>query len=94
MIQRTQWSEVDSAVLPLAESVCRGTYQLALVRGVESLSGSTLRGKASRFADCYKQSAKSLVRRLRTAGLAVSERKVEHGARILVIRPDDRGAGI
>lgn len=94
MITRTNWSEVSPIVREAALALCKGAYQRALVEGSESLSGSTLRGKAGRYSSRYRQSAESLIHRLRMAGLYVSERVTTKGARILVIEPHFVGSGI
>lgn len=87
MARRTRWSEIDPRCVSTALAQCRGEYQRNLVLGRESLSGSTLRGKARRWSGRYAQSSGSLLRRLRLSGLDVSVCTAEHGARVLVVRP-------
>lgn len=84
-ITRTNWSEIAPDVLAAALPLARGCYQRNLLRGRESLSGSTLRGKAQRFGGRYAGSRRSLLGRLRGAGFRVSVRTAEHGARLLVV---------
>ena len=67
-----------------ALSLCKGTYQKNLVHGVESLSGSTLTGKAKNWGGKYAQSRNSLLKRLEDANLAM-EAQGSKGKRILVI---------
>jgi hypothetical protein len=82
-----RWTEILSAeALETALSLARGEYQRALVLGYESLSGSTLRGKASRYGARYAESRRNLLRRLEEAGLLVDERRAERGRRILVLQ--------
>lgn len=67
------WSIIKSdAALTLALSLCRGCYQRALILGSEAVSGSTLRGKARRWGHVYKNSRRTLIARLRAAGVSVS----------------------
>lgn len=79
------YSRVSSAAKPLALMLARGDYQENLIDGVESLSGSTLKGAAKQYAGRYKASAASLIERLRAAGLHAQEARGAHGKRILVI---------
>lgn len=76
---------LDPNAHAVALSCARGCYQRNLLRGRESLSGSTLRGKARRFGGRYAASRESLLSRVRAAGVAVSETRGQHGARILVL---------
>lgn len=80
------WTEVTSPeVLERALRCARGCYQRDLLDGRESLSGSTLRGSATRYGDLYARSRRNLLRRVRAAGIPVSERRAAHGRRVLVI---------
>ncbi len=81
----TGWSEVTSDALPIAMRCARGIYQRGIVEGRESLSGSTLTGKAREWGGTYARSRANLIDRMRAAGLAVSERRGDYGARILVV---------
>ena len=94
MITRTNWSDVSPMVREAALALCKGDYQRALVNGSESLSGSTLRGKASKYSSNYHRSAGSLIHRMRRAGLRVSVRVAAKNAKILVIEPDFIAEGI
>jgi len=60
-------NEQDSKAAAL--KLARGTYQRNLVLGRETLGGSTLRGKAKSYMSKYNQSARSLVARLKAAGI-------------------------
>ena len=84
-MKRTYWVEIPPDVLAAALPLARGSYQVALLRGNESLSGSTLKGRAKTWGARYHESRLSLLARLRAAGFRVTERRAEHGARILVV---------
>lgn len=94
MITRTNWSEVSPIVRSAALALCKGDYQRALVNGSESLSGSTLKGRASQYGSKYHRSAGSLIQRMRRAGLRVTVRVAAKNAKILVIEPDFVADGI
>ncbi len=80
------WSEWrDQAAGEAALKAARGVYQRNLIRGVESLSGSTLRGSAKDWSRRYAASRAAVLGRIRAAGIAVSERIGDRGRRILVI---------
>jgi hypothetical protein len=80
------WLEADAAAIEVAWPLAKGCYQRALLRGDESLSGSTLRGKASRYSGRYRQSARNLLARVEATGLVrVSERRGPHNRRVLVL---------
>jgi hypothetical protein len=68
-----------------ALSLARGSYQADILRGVESLSGSTLRGTASRYSGRYKKSSQEFIRRCQSEGLAIREEIRKHGKRVLVV---------
>jgi hypothetical protein len=71
-----------------AMTVARGCYQRALIQGTETLGGSTLRGRARSYTGRYEQSARSLLRRLREAGVAhhvqLGPRGGWHSARLVI----------
>lgn len=52
-----------------AENLCRGSYQRGCVQGNYNLSGSDLKGKASRYGSRYSQSRHNLISRIRQAGI-------------------------
>ena len=84
--QTDRWAVYDNEeVLARALALARGIYQRLLVLGYASLSGSTLRGRAKVFGLHYRRSARSLLARLRAAGLASEVRTRPHGRRVLVI---------
>ena len=73
--------EYDAAL-----ACARGSYQRALLQGRESLSGSTLRGKASRYGNKYALSRDNLLRRMTDANVEWCEhRTLRSGRRVLVI---------
>mgnify|MGYP001595241445 CR=1 FL=1 len=77
------WSEADYQA---ALSLCKGSYQRDIINGNEALSGSTLRGKASRYSDRYKQSSANLLARCRKAGIDICVQVREPGHKhVLVI---------
>lgn len=76
---------LDPAQHEKALTLTRGCYQRNLLLGIESLSGATLRGRAKEYGARYFASRAHLLARLRTAGISVSERRAEHGRRVLVI---------
>jgi hypothetical protein len=79
------YSEIRSKeALDKALSLCKGCYQRDLVLGREALSGATLRGKAYLYVMRYKESGRSLVQRLTSAGVGREEIQ-GHGKRVLVI---------
>lgn len=68
----------------------RGSYQLAILDGVEAISGSTLRGRARKWSSKYKASAWSLLGRLRNAGFTVEVVKGKFNRHVVsVSRPTD-----
>jgi hypothetical protein len=75
----------DTAVLDQALALCRGRYQRNILLGNESLSGSTLSGKAKTYGGRYKASAASILRKCQQAGLAVREETGRHGKRLVVV---------
>jgi hypothetical protein len=76
---------LDPAALDSALALCRGDYQANLIRGTESLSGSTLKGAAKRWGGRYLASRRAILLRMTEAGIVWCERKGDHGKRILVI---------
>ena len=85
MALRTYWSEIAPDILAEILPLARGSYQRDLLLGRENLSGSTLKGRARQWGARYHAHRMALLARLRAAGFAVSERRAEHGARILVV---------
>jgi hypothetical protein len=79
------WTVSTPAALAAALPLARGSYQEAILRGSESLSGSTLRGRAKSYSGRYRASAQSLVARLAAAGISVREERQDHGRRVLVL---------
>lgn len=71
-----------------ALALCKGRYQENLIRGIESLSGATLRGRAKQYSAQYKRSRDNLLARLTQAGIPWHEERGKHGKRILVIGKD------
>jgi hypothetical protein len=80
------WTEYETpGARAIALGCARGCYQRAVIDGDENLSGSTLAGKAKRYGVHYRRSRENLLARCRTAGVRVSERRGDHGRRILVL---------
>lgn len=81
----TMYSIIRSeAALSAALKIAKGSYQEALITGHEALSGATLKGKAKKYGAKYAASARALLTRLQSAGLAHEEIGA-HNKRILVI---------
>ncbi len=72
-----------AAVTALA--CAKGVYQTNLIRGVEALSGATLKGAARRWGGRYASSRAALLSRMTAAGVVWGERRQAHGKRVLVI---------
>lgn len=68
-----------------ALDLCKGQYQENLVRGIEALSGATLKGRAKQFWARYRASRENLLARMSEAGIPWREERDPHGKRILVI---------
>jgi hypothetical protein len=52
-----------------AFACAKGCYQRNLLRGIETVGGSTLRGRARNYSGRYKTSAYNLIYRLRQTGV-------------------------
>lgn len=76
---------LDADSVRAAIRCCRGSYQLGIVMGTESLSGATLRGDAAKWGGRYRESRHALLMRMTEAGVVWSEERGAHGKRILVI---------
>ena len=74
----------DASVQEAALRLCKGSYQRNIVLGRESLSGSTLKGKAKNWSMKYAHSRNALLLRFKEAGLSVHEEQQDHGRRVLV----------
>lgn len=86
MSHRKNWTEIkNKSAHKAACKLARGSYQLDLLNGLENLSGSTIRGTASNWSSKYAQSRSALLARMTAAEIKWSERKGDHGARLLVI---------
>ncbi len=80
------FSEIlDDGAYEAARKLARGCYQRNLLDGVESLSGSTLKGKAAKYSSRYARSRANYLDRLKTAGIQIDERRGPKGKRILII---------
>lgn len=79
------WTIATPAALAAALPLARGCYQRAILRGSESLSGSTLRGRAASYSGRYRASAQALIGRVAAAGIPVREERQGHGRRVLVL---------
>lgn len=55
--------------LNLALNLARGSYQRGILRGQETISGSSLRGRAASYKRHYLASTSALLDRLRAAGV-------------------------
>ena len=63
----------------------RGSYQRDLVMGLESISGSTLQGKAGQWGGKYAHSRDRLLERLDRIGIKVGRATDHKGRRVLVL---------
>ena len=68
-----------------ALALCKGHYQENLLRGIESLSGATLQGRAKQYWSQYRRSRENLLARMTRAGIPWHEERGPNGRRILVI---------
>lgn len=68
-----------------ALALCKGPYQENLLRGLEALSGATLRGKAKTYWAQYRRSRDNLLARMTQAGIPWREERGKNGKRILVL---------
>jgi len=85
LINQGSWTAVlDPEAEKKALRLCRGKYQRELVMGRESLSGSTLKGKAAKWSGRYYRSRCALMERLQKAGVG-REAIAPSGRRVLVI---------
>lgn len=80
------WTDATPEALEVAMRHAKGSYQRNILRGQESLSGSTLRGKAVLWKGRYQRSCANLLARVASAGVEVSERREARGKRVLVLR--------
>ena len=74
----------------LALSLCKGSYQLAIVKGEAKLSGADLRGRARRWSAGYWRSRKAIIARLDAAGVTFTvtgDGTAKGGARYLLVAP-------
>lgn len=55
------WTKLINIEFADIEKFARGCYQRSLLAGNEALSGSTLKGKASKFGGRYKASRENLL---------------------------------
>jgi hypothetical protein len=62
-----------------------GRYQLNLLTGYESVSGSTLQGKARRYGAVYRRHCAAAMGRCEDLGLCVLVARGAHGRLVLVI---------
>lgn len=72
-----------------ALALCKGTYQENLLRGIEALSGATLKGRAKNYWKHYKASRENLLSRMSEAGIPWREERGRFGKRILVIGEEE-----
>ena len=80
------WIQIrDKEQHKAALELSRGSYQRGLLTGVESLSGSTLRGLAASYSGKYRISRDNLLKRLTNNGVVWSEQIGKNNRRILVI---------
>ena len=76
---------LDDEAFEKAWKLTRGKFQRNLLRGIETLSLASLRGKASNYSSKYRQSINNLLSRLDDNGINWSEERGPFNRRILVI---------
>lgn len=81
--KREGWTRVYADLSEVLQ-FARGTYQIDLIEGRESFSGSTLTGKAGQYRPHYRRSRDNLLRRLTAAGYSWTI-EPEGRANILII---------
>lgn len=81
----TKWARVTRKAYAKALSCAKGDYQVNVVAGVEAVSGSTLKGSASKWGARYKASREALIERMRAAGLTVAIATEANNRRVLVV---------
>jgi hypothetical protein len=80
-----KFSIVTKSAMPVALDAANGSsYKIGLIQGNESISGSTLKGKAKKYSSSYRKSAEKLIKDLTCAGL-VAHSEMRDGKRMLVI---------
>jgi hypothetical protein len=79
------WSDVEVHSLKRLLSFAKGSYQRNLIEGSESVSGSTLKGRAAKYSGRYAASSRALIERLRKADYLVCVERRDR-RNILVIR--------
>lgn len=75
----------DEEVLKQALTLCKGSYQVDVLLGIQSLSGATLKGKARKWGGKYHRSRLNLLKRLTENEIPWGEKRVKFGKRVLVI---------
>lgn len=68
-----------------AMKLTRGCYQQNILKGIEAMSGATLRGKAKKYIGRYRQSAQNFIQRCQDNGLDVREDVGSYNKRLLVV---------
>jgi len=82
----TDYCRVEKGALEIADGITKGDFQRGLIRGQDSLSLATLKGKAKKYGAHYARSRDSLLARLnRCPELVVREEIGKHNRRELVI---------
>ncbi len=82
----SKYARVEVGALEIADTFTKGSFQRGLIRGYDSLSLATLKGKAKKYGAHYARSRDSLIARLRNcADLIVREEIGSNNRRELVI---------
>jgi hypothetical protein len=80
------WSHIkNQTTLDSALKLARGSYQRAILRGEQCLSGADLRGNAKSYIGKYRKSSQNLIARCQAAGLNVFESVGRNNRRELII---------
>jgi len=81
-----KYSRVEVGALEIADALARGSFQSGLIRGNDSLSLATLKGKAKKYSAKYARSRDSLIERLKSCPMLVVREEIgDHNRRELVI---------
>jgi hypothetical protein len=78
------WTRSSRETTVAALQQCKGSYQRDIILGKESISGSTLQGRAKQYSERYYHSRCSLLDRLRQHGISVRIAK-QQNRHILVL---------
>lgn len=80
------YAHVTAEALEIADTLAKGCFQRGLIRGRDSISLATLKGKAKKYGAHYRRSADNFITRLSAhPSLIVREVIGDHNRRELVV---------